>query len=277
MARSYKYAVLRVTPDVRRGESVNVGLAIFTASGIDVRILPSLSKVSALSGQIDLASLRQLPQTVAKWTSGVEDIETKHALLRNLGVVTVSGLGCFESLMPQDYEERVAHLMRTLVTPLAARRVVQTGTKIKTALRSHFRGSKILGDSVTDIARHLVVPNYPIDTDEGLYADFVVKNGTYHVTETADFRSAHISTIGRVRVASYAAIKLDKAKQSFGNQTKRFVVFAGREDIPAQPLNLLSDYADSIFNLDSPEDMANYMSLMVEAACQQMPPLQDRT
>ena len=41
-----------------------------------------------------------------------------------------------------------------------------------------------------------MVEDYPIDTDDGLYADFVLKNSAYHVTETADLRVLE-SHVGR--------------------------------------------------------------------------------
>ena len=44
MANIYKFAIIRVSPDPRRGERVNIGVAIFNSYDIDVRILPSLSR-----------------------------------------------------------------------------------------------------------------------------------------------------------------------------------------------------------------------------------------
>jgi hypothetical protein len=69
-----------------------------------------------------------------------------------------------------------------------------------------------------------------------------------------------------LRAASFAAIKLDKAKQSFGKTTKRYVVYAARKDAPAQPVNLLGDYSDCIFHIESHQDMASYMEWIMAAA-----------
>lgn len=266
MVRSFEYAVLRVIPDARRGECVNVGLVIFKPSGIDVRILQSLSKVSVLNGRLNLDQIRILPKVIEEWTHGVSDSGARHALLKNLGVVSVSDLGYFEISTDQEYEDRIAKLMRNLVVPVAGKRGLQSNVHIKTALKSKFHASRILGTDTVDIARHRVVPDYPIDPDEGLFADFVLKNKVYHVTETADFRAATISNIGRYRAASFAAIKLDKAKSHFGRHTRRFVVYASRDDLAAQPIQLLRDYSDRAFNLASKQEMAEYMEHMVEAA-----------
>ena len=54
MEAVYDYAILRVSPDARRGESVNVGVAVFLPHRLDVRILPSLAKVAALAPGFEL-------------------------------------------------------------------------------------------------------------------------------------------------------------------------------------------------------------------------------
>ena len=40
---------------------MNVGLVIFMPEGTDVRLLPTLAKVRALNGRIDLDEIRALP------------------------------------------------------------------------------------------------------------------------------------------------------------------------------------------------------------------------
>lgn len=265
MARSFEYSVLRVIPDARRGECVNIGLVVFTEDGVDVRVLPSLAKVTAINGQIELTKLRELPQVLADWTAGASGTEARHTLLQNLGVVTVSALGRFEIHANSDYEQAISRLMRTLVNPITASREAY-GTRIKTELRSKFRKRNLLGESPSAIAEHLIVQDYPIDESEGLFADFALKNSCYHVTETADFRASSISRVGLMRAASFAAVKLDKARQSFGKATKRYVVYAARNDAPANPINLLGDYSDHLFHLESRQDMASYMELIMAVA-----------
>lgn len=265
MALSFEYAILRVIPDARRGESVNIGLVVFADPGVDVRILPSLAKVTALNGQVDLAKLRELPETLSEWTTGVTDNGARHALLQNLGLVSVSNLGRFELVQGREYEQVVSQLMRTLVNPITVPREPY-GTRIKTDLSKRFRKSNLLGDKPSAIAEHLIVQDYPIDEADGLYADFALKNSAYHVTETADFRAPSTPPVGLMRAASFAAVKLDKARQAFGKGTKRYVVYATRKGVPSNPINLLSDYSDHMFHLESRQDMASYMELVMAAA-----------
>ena len=62
-----KYAVLRIVPDERRGERVNIGLIVLKDTSIDVRLISSMSKVSALDGSIDLGQILALPSGIESW------------------------------------------------------------------------------------------------------------------------------------------------------------------------------------------------------------------
>ena len=166
-----------------------------------------------------------------------------------------------------EYEAMFTRLMRTLVTPPAApARSPAPPTRIATTLKAKFRAQRILGTALDDVSKHLVVPNFPINEDEGLFADFVIKNGAYHVTETADLRAATATNLDRVRSASFIAIKLLKAKETFGPRTKRFVVYASRKGVATQAVNLIGDFSDAIFHLESRQDMASYMDRIMQAA-----------
>jgi hypothetical protein len=269
MARSFEYAVLRVIPDARRGECVNIGIAAFHESSVDVRLLPSLAKVSALNGAVDLLRLRGLSATIQQITDGVADNGARLELIRSIGVISTTQLGSCELLESAQYERSIARLMKNLVVPVPAIKAALSSGRITTTLKAKFRNQRILGADYKDIAKHLVVPNYPIDADEGLFADFVVKNGAYHVTETADLRAASASNIDRVKIASLTAIKLDKAKQGFGRKTKRYVVFAAKSaSAVQQQINLMGDYSDAVYNLGSKAEMAEYMERIMGAASQ---------
>jgi hypothetical protein len=267
MAHFFDYAVLRVIPNQRRGECVNIGIAVFIDGGVDVRVLPTMGKVIALDANVNTAELRDLPKAIASWVGNSRSTQEKHSALRNMGIVAVTDLGRFSIAKSSGYDAMVDGLMKSLVSPVvAAGRRIPSNQRIVTTLKAKFTTQKILGADETDIAKHLVVPNYPIDSTEGLFADFALKNTVYHVTETADLRAQSSSNIERVRVASLAAIKLDKATQSFGSKTKCYVVYASNKGTSEQPINLLDDYADEIFHLDSRSEMAKYMELIMDAA-----------
>jgi hypothetical protein len=85
MEHSYSYSVLRVIPNQRRGECVNVGVVVFRPDGdTQVRMLSSLNKVYALDANIDVSQFDDLPQMIIDWVSGTEGVSRKHDALNNL-------------------------------------------------------------------------------------------------------------------------------------------------------------------------------------------------
>lgn len=269
MDRSYKYAVLRIIPDSRRGECVNIGIVVFTPSRVDIKLISSLNKVAAIDGSIDLHRIAALPEALKEHLSSKKGVDAKYSALKEMGLVSLSELGWFMSKNDAEYEDSIKRLMIALVEPKSRVRQTSANTKITISLRDKFKGQNILGKNEKDIAKHLVIPNYPLFPNEGLYADFVLKNGVYRITETADLRAESGTPTDRRRIAADAAIKLDKARKKFKKSSQRYVVYgASLGSDASQQVNLLGDYSDGIYNIDSKTDMANYMEIIMKAASQ---------
>lgn len=268
MERSFKYSVIRAVPDPRKGEVINIGILVFHAQTVDVRIAPSLSKLLALDAAIDVDQIRDLPQTLGQWSSRFDSVEEKHAAIQNFGIVTLSEAGSFITSPSLNYEDQLAMLMKTLVLPRGRDQSSATSVnRISTKLREIFKQSDILGKDEGDIRRHLVVPNYPIDREENLFAEFALRNGAYWFTETVDFRAPSKRVIDNTRVASLAAIKLIKAKKKFKKDVNSFVVYAAHSDEDAATqLSLLREYTDELVNIDDKRSMARYTQKMLTLA-----------
>src|ERR1017187_5563562 len=86
MDRSYKYAVLRIIPDSRRGECVNIGIVVFTPSKVDVRLISSLNKVAAIDGSIDLHRIAALPEALKEHLSSKDGVDAKYSALKEMGL-----------------------------------------------------------------------------------------------------------------------------------------------------------------------------------------------
>lgn len=268
MDQLFKYSVLRVMPDKRRGEVVNVGIVVFKTDGTDVRLLDSLNKVAAIDGSFDLAQLVAAPAQIDSWLSSRSTVEEKHEALKKLGFISVSDLAWFTAPTSQEYEIMIERLMDALVVPKNKPLKASPGiSRITSTLKEKFRGQHILGKTKEDIKKHLVVPNYPLSLASGLYLDFVLKNGVYRVTETADLRAESSSHADRRRIAADAAIKLDTARKKMKRGVQRYVVYgAKRGSDTGQLVNLLGDYSDGVYNIQSRQDMAAYMEIIMDAA-----------
>ncbi len=268
MERSYRYAVVRAVPDARKGEVVNIGIVVFHTETVDVHIAPSLNKLIVLDGAIDLDEIRNLPETLSQWTARFDSVDEKIDAIKRFGIVTLSQTGIFRETPALSYADQVHDLMRTLVLPKGRDQGDgKSVNRISTRLREIFKESEILGKEEGDIRRHLVVPNYPIDRGENLYAEFALRNGAYWFTETVDFRAPSKRVIDNTREASLAAIKLIKAKAKFRKDVNSIIVYATTSDAAAAgPLTLLGEYADEIVNIDDKRGLARYAQKMLDLA-----------
>ncbi|WWW74772.1 DUF3037 domain-containing protein [Escherichia coli] len=52
--KTFKYSLIRVTPNLEKGETINVGLIVYHDSDIDVRMLNSVSKLKAIDKDFTL-------------------------------------------------------------------------------------------------------------------------------------------------------------------------------------------------------------------------------
>ena len=268
MAHSFEYCILQVILDRRRGEKVNVGLVVFSDERVDVRIWPSLHKVHALDANFDLDQIFRLPEILPKWVQSAETNAQKHKLLKDLGIVSVTELGVFEC-EAHKYDWFVSDILNSLVRPPSAFRRTKTYGHLQTALKEVFRGHEVMGEEMADIEKHLVVAHYPISESENLFADFAFKNGVFHVTETINYRVKSGLFTDKFEETGLKAIKLVKARENLGRNTKRYVVYsadAKTEKALTAHINLLSGYADEIYNLNSRDDKQGYFSRILNLA-----------
>jgi hypothetical protein len=261
--------VLRVVPDQRRGECVNIGVVVFKSEGdTDVRMLSSLNKVYALNANIDVEQFEDLPKQITDWVSSTNSVNKKHDALKKFGIVTVSDLGFFEC-DDKQYDWFVNQIMNTLVKPPAHLPRQKIQGRVRTALRRIFLKQQVLGFSPEDIHKRLIVERYPIAVNENLYADFAFKNGAYHITETINYKVTWGINTDKFEETGLKAIKLDKSKKVFGEDTKLSLVYVADTHMEKQltpHLNLLGDYADHVVNLRSTADKERYFSALLTHA-----------
>lgn len=269
MENTFEFSVLQFIPDPRRGERVNIGIIVYLPDGLDIHMLPTSTKVQALNGQIDSRLFLSLPDTIKDMTAGLDSSDKKKAILANLGIATVSDTGYFTINSLDSYEAEVSRLMRDLVIPAARPSPVSTHGRVKMSLRTIFQKKRILGSKLDDLDKHLVVQKFPIAQDEDIYADFALKNGAYRFTQTVDFRARTAGRMDKKRLAATAAITLDKGMKVFGKDTTAFVVYgaSSKDEQHLSPqLNLLGDYAKTLYNIESKTDMAAYMEQIMQVA-----------
>lgn len=135
-------------------------------------------------------------------------------------------------------------------------------------MRDHFKAGGLWSRKHEDINNHRVVEQYPVSLENGIVADFALRNGVMHITETIDFEIQ--SLIGKRVEAQAKTLVLSESLKVFGDMTKTYVVASGTSRPDAkQSVKLLGEYAD-VFALESPTDMRRYVEAMTSAASNQM-------
>jgi hypothetical protein len=274
MGATYNYSLIRAVPDRRRGEWVNVGVAVYLPGEVDVRVLPHPTKLRMLAPDAAASQLAELPVLWNMLCDGITDDAMRQALLAEQPFLHASPAASFLA-SEQSYERMVTSIMRDLVIPPTQPRQLPKQSRLHTTLKARFRAEEILGDGPEALEKHLVVPNYPIAEGAGITADFALRNGVMRFTETLDFRVG-IEQLKQSKrhQAGLKAVTLDMARRRFPDCQTSVVFAASVEtlDIVLPSLTLLSDYAERVYDINNPGDWAAYLTMMKQAATGRAPP-----
>lgn len=267
----YKYSVIRITPNPVRAESINVGFVVTSSEGVaDVRVLESYTKIKALTNDYSMEQLGELKDQLEKMLSCLS-LEQVAAFFK--GSITLSSFGNFTAETKEEYDDEINKINRMYISPIrAGRRLPVTQKRIITELKDEFERFGMLGKNVNEIHDHKVVQGYPLSEAEGLYAELLLKNGAYHLTETLDFRSSNLKQ--KLGDTAVKAITMNTAKTMWRDDVNTFLVYAAeasQERTYAQQLNLIHGYSDKMYNLLSSSDMSLYFEHMLSAVGKSLP------
>ncbi|HDY7424672.1 TPA: DUF3037 domain-containing protein [Vibrio vulnificus] len=261
----FDFSIIKFVPDAQRGEVLNIGLLVYLTNGVDVRVLSSVSKLKPFNSKLNIEKLEDMVSNIEWVASGIDNPETLHQIFQ--GELSITKPGYFQIENNAEYEIKVNQLMDKFVNPIRVKKR-ELRKRITTNIKEVFSKHGVLGKEIDDINDHKVITSYPISQKEGLFAEFLLKNGAYHLTETLDLRTDNNRS--KLGESALKALTIDKAKDVFRNNLNAFVIYAAdnvsQERNSATQLNLLSEHADHIYNLSSKEDMATYYDHMLTAA-----------
>lgn len=268
-----KYSLIQFTPDRKRNETINIGLVAFMPDAIVVNLCESIRKIRAVDGAISGNDLKNIEAMLHKiFSRSVPDsleIESKFEFLKLIlpDSYQLSPLGCFSAATRDEANLKLSLLMNELVIPPRPVITRERGARIITNLRTLFRQHDLFSDSVGDIFNHRIVERFPISEKSSLRADFALKNGVYHITETIDLGARDASM--KFKEAGLKSFVMAKAKLELGKETKCYAVYsasAADEKDKSEAIDLLSEGSDFIFNLRSQNQKVDYIQRMEEAA-----------
>lgn len=258
----YEYAVLRLSPDVMRGEYVNVGLVILPSHGDPlVRITAPVGKVSAIDPGWSYSRESQLRDQLANILNSLPDNTARVSALISMGYIRNGELGFFYAT-ESGLDAEIRELSATYIVAKSKSEKTKR-SKLHKEIAVRFKGMGLLGTSVDDLTQHRVVPHYPIPGNPDLKADFVYKNGVYRITQTLDYRVSAQAARQKVSEACTKVMAAAEGAKAWGVETKKFaIVHVPSEvaEIADAHLDLLYASGFQIFHADSNVGLAEYHS-----------------
>ncbi|WP_350575167.1 DUF3037 domain-containing protein [Pseudomonas sp. HY2-MNA-CIBAN-0224] len=268
--KNFKYSIIKYMPDPRRGEIINVGLIIFNDKKLDVRVLNASAKLRMIDGNASIVDMEDLKASI----ESISDLSPSPEIARHIleGFKSPSYLSAIAEFTIDDgnqYEQRVSNLFNLLIKPHASKERATRTPRILSHLKDRFESLDLLAKSTDDLSRHKVVYNYPINEKSGFHADFLLKNGRYHITEAIDFNVNDLNS--KLKETSMKMMTFMEGRKALGEDTGSYFVYSAKSSIENEitsHLNLASDYSDELFNLANPKDNARYFDIICSLAGQ---------
>lgn len=267
MTHSYRFAIIRFAPDPIRGESLNIGVISVNRAAVDIRLTRRLDRVRALSNAVDLNSIADIVNNVAKIDSenvkdGISDPDARLALLPFGGPLTLSQFGNFIAECEAVYEERLSSILRMFVEPEPARvKTKAKRTKLFSQIRNVFKTANILARKDEGLESHRIVLG--LELADGLVADMVLRNGQYNIIETVDATDGERSTRRIVSDIAISALVLERARMQFSDlHTKSRLVYVASAQVEtlARPsLDAAQHQGAELVNWASDLDRRNFL------------------
>ncbi|WP_027858567.1 DUF3037 domain-containing protein [Marinobacterium jannaschii] len=263
----YKYSIIRVCPDPVRGEIVNIGLITISPDGeFNIHLSKNFNKVRTLDASFTDGIISELVDNMSFLAKRFDSVDEKILVLSTASkdIIRCSQFGGFGVNSVEDYPSKVSSLMNKLIYP-SRKEYVPRSPRISTRMKNLFKRRNMLGNR-GDIENHLVVPNFPIDDKSIFTADFALKNGAMHITQTIDFDTSDVSK--KHGQAALNALTLDKAVGVFGKETGTYVIYSATAEKQREVgthLDLLDEHTEHLYNIRSNEDMKVYFDIIEDA------------
>ena len=265
------YSLLTIAPIIERRDLVVVGIVVLAAGEWRVQMTRDHRKVHAIDPNFSELTLEKSADMLKLVAKGFQSIAEYRAFLSTMqGAITVDPFeGGFAYETEVEYNEQIQQIFAESVDAPAARSMRRERgverSRLRFKLKKHFEERGLLG-TAGDIDKHKVVPKFPIQPDQGLYAEFALKNAVMHITETVDFTTSVGAYTAKKYEAQAKCLILKAATEECGADTKKYVIInGGAERNAKRALSLLSANAQ-LFHIESASDMATYTEAIETAA-----------
>lgn len=260
------YSLFLIYPTSERLDQIVAGAIFYDGNRWDVRVGSDLHKMQAIDPSFKTQRLENVKEFLSKACSTASDFDQvrNHVTSLRANVFIHPSTEAFLFSDTTQYEQQIRAVLNESVDVTKPRLIRRTRNRVRRNLRTRFQAADLWSKRDADIENHCVVEQYTLSPEHGIVAEFALRNGSMHVTETIDF-ALHTAKAKRVEAQSKTLV-LDEAQRVCGDGTKKYVVVAGSnsEGIESS-LNLLKDRA-TVFMLENDSDMNRYMDIITAAA-----------
>lgn len=260
----FDYSIIRYCPNSIRGETVNIGLVVFRPSGIDLKLINNSMKMKIIDNSSELEDISKFASSIVKLCEYAETPNDQYLLIKAFSsAIRISERNAFSISELSQYNKKIESLYVELIKPYSFRQTQVSTSRLQTKIRQDFTELKILAKDKSEIYQHKIVPNFEISEKSGMTADFMLKNGRFHMTEVIDFNVNDVNL--KMKETTLKIMTFMEGKKHISDDIGCYLVYAADKDKLSeviQHLSLAEDYSDKMFNFNSMQEKASYYQLM---------------
>lgn len=263
----FDFSIIKYMPNVKRGEIINIGLVIYGPNGVDFKFIDNYAKARMLDGVTNDLSIKNLNSSLSDilLTQDLNDgIELINELKKGIFLTKVSSfqLGKFET-----YNQKVQKIYDDLIKPysLIEPRPRKTTCRLMSDIKRKLNRQSLLSNNRDDLFNHKIIPSYVLSEKSGITADFMLKNGVYHMSSVVDFNVA--DTALKFKETGLKVLSFHEGEKQISKDIKKYFVYSAdmkKENEISGHLGLVDGNCDIMFNMNSDNDSRRYYELMVD-------------
>lgn len=266
---NYDYALIKYTPSSKRGETINIGLLVFGEKNhYDLRVLSGASKLRLLDGSSSADDILEIESSINEAMSLCDERKEFIAFLDLFkSSFSLGKMAAFRILHEGQYESQVSRLFNDLVKPFSTREGSPRSSRIQTLIKNRFESLNLLAKTSEELSYHKVVQNYEFNSKSGFSADFLLKNGRYHISEVIDYNVNDLNS--KFKETTMKVMTFMEGKKHLGEDAGCYFVYSAAPSIEEQinsHLNLANDYSESMFNISQPKEEKRYFDMIAKLA-----------
>jgi hypothetical protein len=220
MAALFNFWLIKMPSHAMRGEVLNVGLLLEQDGHFLVRAGKRLEKIRSISAAIDAGQIQDELNALAIALSDCKAADVEHRVA-SFSFLKCHFQGSFDPGSVGLSEHYIADLLDRYVDPEPAplKPVKKRHTRLRQEMVRAFRLERVLAKPSEGLESHRIIYRHRLA--EGVEADFVLKNGAFHVVESVDASSDEVTLQRSLYEIAMSTLTFEHAKIGFGNNSVR--------------------------------------------------------